>query len=465
MTDLEARIQRIENNLKGEDSILRRSSKRQSLNQRMKAHYVPGLSVAVINDYQLEWARGYGVREWGTANAVDTNTLFQAASISKPVTAIAALRLVEAGKLALDEDVNRYLSSWQIPANGSWQPRITLRHLLSHTGGLTVHGFLGYGDDEVVPSLHQILDGEIPANSEPIRVNILPGISWRYAGGGYCILQQMLEDVTGKPFSDLMNELVFEPLGMMNSRYEHPLTEQYWLNAAHAHYYTSQPIKGKWYTYPELAAAGLWTTPSDLARLVIEIQLASAGKSTRLLSQSMVEQMLSPVIKADEGAMGLGFFLLKEGSALRFGHGGDNVGYKAIFMAYREHGQGAIIMANGDQGDSLKKEVLDAIAEEYNWLEYLPDESWPMDDKPTKGTDYEGEYQLTPFIVLKVQQDEDALQLLLPDQAPMPLLPLSETTFRVQDVEAIVEFVRIEGMTRSLVLKQSGSALTASRVD
>jgi CubicO group peptidase (beta-lactamase class C family) len=166
----------------------------------MAEHYIPGASVAVIDDGEIAWAESYGVLEVGKAAPVSAETRFQAASISKPLTALAVLGLVQEGRLALDEDIRGYQSSWRLPENDGWQPRVTLRQLLSHSGGTTVTGFLGYPAGARVPTLRQVLDGEKPANSAPILVDTVPGLHFRYSGGGYTILQQLIEDVTGKPF-------------------------------------------------------------------------------------------------------------------------------------------------------------------------------------------------------------------------------------------------------------------------
>jgi CubicO group peptidase (beta-lactamase class C family) len=302
----------------------------------LQKYKVPGASVAVVSNGRIESARGYGVA-YEDGPAVTVDTLFQAASISKPVAAMVAMRLVEMGKLSLDEDVNAKLRSWKAPA------RVTLRGLLSHTAGLTVHGFRGYAPGEPVPSVVQILDGVRPANSAAVRQDIPPGSKFRYSGGGYTVLQVLIEDVTGKPFPVVARELVLTPLGMKNSTYEQPLPERLRGRAANA---------AKCHTHPEMAAAGLWTTPSDLARVILEMQ------RPKLLKPATVELMLTPVM--DE--YGLGFGALKN----RFGHGGANVGFRCMLRATRD-GRGAVIMTNADSGAPLANEILKDLA-----LEWIP---------------------------------------------------------------------------------------------
>ncbi len=211
---VEHRIERVISNLLPATSLERKFGSPKTLHEQLARYRTPGISIAVINDFEIEWAREFGVCEAGTIREVTADTLFQAASISKPVFALAVMRLVQEGRLSLDEDVNTYLTSWRVPASGNWQPRITLRQLLSHTAGLTVHGFPGYATSDPLPTLVQVLNGKPPANTDEVEVNIIPGLHYRYSGGGTTVAQQVLVDVLGKPFPEIMRELVLELLGM-----------------------------------------------------------------------------------------------------------------------------------------------------------------------------------------------------------------------------------------------------------
>ena len=247
--------------------VLKGTAPGMSLPDRMANYRVPGISIAIINDGRIEWAKGYGVTEAGGSTPVDTSTLFQAASISKPVAAMAALRLVEQGKLSLDADVNASLRTWRLPGNDFTRTeKVTLRRLLSHNAGTTVHGFRGYAQGEAVPSVVQILNGERPANSAAVRVDTLPGALWRYSGGGTTIVQLLMHDVTGKAFPTLMRESVLGPVQMVHSGYEQPLPAARGPFAAIGHSSSGAAIAGKWHTYPELFAAGLWTTRTRCPR-------------------------------------------------------------------------------------------------------------------------------------------------------------------------------------------------------
>ena len=269
---LEQRIQRIQDGLLPAVLIKGEPVQSSKLADRMAALHVPGVSIAVIHDGAIEWARGFGVMKLG-GSPVTPETLFQAASISKPVAALAALRLVQSGKLDLDADVNRYLQSWKVPDNEfTAKNKVTLRELLTHTAGMTVHGFAGYASGAPGPTLLQVLNGEKPANSPAIRVDTTPGTKWAYSGGGYVIVQQMLADVTGRPFPKLMREMVLGPIGMTRSTYEQPLPAARLAEAATPYRQDGTPVPGGPHTYPEMAPAGLWTTPSDLARYAMEVQ-------------------------------------------------------------------------------------------------------------------------------------------------------------------------------------------------
>lgn len=329
----------------------------------MKLCNDPGLSVAVIEGYRIAWAKAYGTTELGGKTRVTTETLFQAGSISKPVAATGMLALVEAGKLSLDEDVNAKLKTWKVPENEfTKEQKVTLRRLASHTAGLTVHGFPGYDVDDKLPTLVQVFNGEKPANTPPIRVDFVPGTKERYSGGGVTIEQQVMMDVTGKPFPTLMKETVLDKIGMSGSSYEQPLPAAWAARTATGTYHDGKAVHGKWHVYPEMAAAGLWTTPTDLGKFAIEIALSEGGKSNKVLSQQTTREMLTPVL---EGA-GLGLFVSKDRPG-EFGHNGADEGFQALLVMNAETGQGAAIMANSDNGILVAGELLRSIAKEYSW--------------------------------------------------------------------------------------------------
>ena len=367
-SSLDEKILRVENGLSPQSGSSESQSSTSKLVDRMKFYKTPGVSVAVINNGTIEWARGYGVREAGGNDAVTTETLFQAASISKPVTAMAVLRLVQEGILNLDDNVNNQLVSWKVPDNRfTKNQKVTLRNLLSHSASMTVDGFDGYSASEQVPTLLQILNGTKPANSKAIKVDGQLNQKFQYSGGGYVVIQQLLVDVTGKPFSTFMQETVLDKLGMTKSTYQQPLPESQKPLAANGHGTNGKMSRGAWHTYPEMAAAGLWTTPSDLARFAIEIQQSLSGKSSNVLNKKMVEEMFTP----QAGGWGLGIELLGKGESARFAHGGANEGFQCLMVAYKNTGQGAVVMTNSDKGFPLAIEIINSISKEYGWSDLL----------------------------------------------------------------------------------------------
>jgi CubicO group peptidase (beta-lactamase class C family) len=341
-----------------------RPEARWTLADRMAALHVPGVSIAIIDDGRVIWAGGFGVKEFGTTDAIASSTLFQAQSISKPVSATAMLRLVESGGLSLDQDVNVYLKSWKVPDNNfTSQAKVTLRRIASHSAGITVGGFGGYRLGDSIPSFSQILNGEKPANNPPIQVDAIPGSISRYSGGGYIVMQQLLTDVTDESFPTLMKRLVLDPARMTRSTFEQPLSEGRRKEAASGHDSQGRVMKGKWPIQPEMAAAGLWTTPTDLARFALEIANAWNGRTSHLLSKGVAREMLT--IQKEE--WGLGLVLKGTGQSFAFGHSGANLGFRAEFEMYPAIGKGAVIMTNADLGGYLIGEIFQSIAAEYNW--------------------------------------------------------------------------------------------------
>jgi len=368
---LEQRIQRVESGLMPANIAKGETAPKWTIKDRMAHYNVVGVSVAVIDNYAIHWAKGYGRMAKDSERQVTTDTLFQAGSISKPVAATAALHLVEAGKLSLDEDVNRKLKTWHVPENDfTREQKVTLRRILSHSAGLTVHGFPGYTVNETVPSLVDILDGRKPANTPAIRVDLVPGSTERYSGGGYTIMQLLLTDVTGESFPQLLKNLVLDKIGMQHSTYQQPLPADWAANAASGYRDKGDPVPGKWHVYPEMAAAGLWTTASDLARFAIEIQKSREGRANHVLSRDMTNQMLTRQI---DGA-GLGLMLNGSGNAQRFGHNGADEGFQALMVSTLDSGKGAVVMVNSDNGVRLAEEIVLSIAAEYGWPDYKPRE-------------------------------------------------------------------------------------------
>jgi CubicO group peptidase (beta-lactamase class C family) len=464
------RISRILHNLLPVDMFRNHVAHPATLEAFLNYYQIPSVSIAVIDDFQIAWTKTAGVLDASGNEPVTPETLFQGASISKPVSAIMALRLVEQGVLGLDEDVNTRLISWKIPpttyqgpyGNETWQSRVTLRQLLSHTAGLSVHGFPGYTQEDTLPTLLDILDGRAPANTRPIRVDTLPGFHNRYSGGGYCILRQLLTDRTGLPFPQLARELVLDPLGMHDSTFEQPLPSKLAKHAATAHRSDKQPITGKWHIYPEMAPDGLWSTATDIARFAIALQLAHVGRENSILSQSMARQLFTPQsLQESEEPCGLGVFVYGEGENARFGHDGHNDGFSSSFIAYQQRGQGAVVMNNSDA--DLIHELFNAIAVEYQWPDYLPTRPRLSDD-PSVRERYVGTYATSSGLRFTLISHADGLFLTALDQPALRLFPRSENDYFAEAIDAEISFVKAEsGAANGLLFRQNGRELRAEK--
>jgi CubicO group peptidase (beta-lactamase class C family) len=292
---------------------------------------------------------------WGAS----ADTLFQAASVSKAVAAFLALCLVGEGTLELDDDIAIAMRSWSPPPAA----RITLRRVLCHGAGLGVHGFPGYERGERLPALVNILDGRPPANTPRVRVEGVPGPAAVYSGGGYMVLQQLIEDATGRRFADLAAERIFRPLGMKSATFEQPLPAALEPRVA-AGFSAGRPIEGGWHVYPELAAAGLWCTPSDLVRFAVGVQRAFEGeRAAALIPRWLAVEMLTPQLPG----WGLGVGLYGASDSPHFGHTGGNAGYRCQFVASVRCGPAAAVMTNADEGDVLVPALLTHLARRTRW--------------------------------------------------------------------------------------------------
>jgi CubicO group peptidase (beta-lactamase class C family) len=337
-----------------------------TLQQVMDRFRVPGVSVAVIKDFEIHWAKGYGIADVEAQTQVGTDTLFQAASISKPVAAMAAMRAVQDGRFGLDDDINNVLKSWKLPASEftSAHP-VTPRSLMSHTSGLgDGFGFPGYHPSAPRPTLVEILNGSKPSNVGPVLMERPPLTAVKYSGGGVTLMQLAMTDALGRPYVDMMQEVVLGPIGMTNSTYDQPLPAARDRRAARAHNGGGRAMDAKWHVYPELAAAGLWTTPTDLAKFAIDIQKTALGRSSRVLTRASVLEMLSPV---GVGDYGVGLSLSKLGQGWYFGHGGSNWGFQCDLLAHRVKGYGVAVMTNADSGRPVINEIRDRVAAAYGW--------------------------------------------------------------------------------------------------
>lgn len=378
-----------------------------SIAERMRHYNVPGVSIAFFENNKIKWTYTAGYLSTDSLKKIDADTRFQAASISKPVAASGMMRLVESGQLSLDTAVNHYLTGWQIPQSRYTEGKpVTLRQIVTHTGGLTVHGFRGYAASEEVPTLQQILNGESPANSGPVLTDTIPESIWRYSGGGYTVMQLALENALDTSFADFMHAAVLEPVGMERSTYQQPLGENDRENVAIGHRPNGQKVTGNWHTYPEMAAAGLWTTPTDLAKWAMGVQRAYHGSSEEFISSETAANILT----ANQHKWGLGPGVEGEGDSLRFSHGGANEGYRCILMAFgKEGGQGIVIMTNGDLGGALFSEILRGASKYYGWNTHQQVVKTVIPLSTEKKKEFVGKYVDTRGVEVTVELKGDTL--------------------------------------------------------
>lgn len=457
-----ARIARVENGLLPSARIAGAPVETWTLANRMAHYHVPGLSIAIIDHGAIAWARGYGVTRAGGTAAVTPDTLFQAASISKSLTAAAALSLVETGRLSLDTDVNLALKSWKIPATGAAQGEpVTLRELLSHTAGFNVHGFDGYAVGAPRPTLRQVLDGSPPANSGPIGIAWKPGTLWRYSGGGYCVVQQLLIDISGQNFPTLLHDRVLIPTGMTASTFAQPLPAPLAPKAAAGHDKDGQPIAGDAHIYPELAAAGLWTTPTDLARFALALQHALAGQPG-FISRATAETMLTVPLPGSDYGLGLG--VKGTGDALQISHSGANEGFRALFIAYPHSGRGAVVMTNGENGELLVPEILRAIAQEYGWPDFKVVEKNAAPFAPAAFSTYAGRYERDDHTLIFYRKDNH-FYLRETDRPRVEVFPKSDTEFFLLESPITYTFKRdTAGLVSHVIRRGSGTPQVYPRV-
>ncbi len=450
--DMETRIKNVENGLL--PPVIIKGVNTWTIKERLQLYKIPGVSIAVINNFKVEWAKGYGVMDVKTKESVTAQSLFQAASISKPVAAAAALNLVEKGKLSLDKNINNYLKSWKLPDNEHTAKKtVALKHLLSHSGGLTVHGFRGYAIYEEVPSLIDVLNGENSANSAPIRVDIGPEQRYRYSGGGYTVMQLMLIDLLNKPFPEIMKELVLEPAGMINSTYEQPLPADKIKTSAAGHRRGGVPVKGKRHTYPEMAAAGLWTTPADLAKFAVEVQTSLKGKSNKVLSKEMAEKFLTPFVSR---GYALGMVIRQYGAEIYFNHGGANEGFRCLLIANKDKGYGAAVMTNSDDGGRIYQEIIRSIAMEYSWGGYLGKVYEMVEVNPSAFKNYTGRYLFNSDDVLTISVEDNKLYIDRTSEPKARLYPAARDTFVMTNISGEYSFEMNSGKKAENLVRKSG---------
>lgn len=432
---VEERIKQVENGLCG--WVQTGFDDHWNILDRMKKYRINGVSIAVIHDYKIEWAKGYGLADVSENRPVTEKTLFQAASISKSLNSIGVLRLAEQKKIDCDSDVNKYLRSWKFPYDSkSGGKKVTVRALLSHSAGLSQHGFMGYERGKEIPTVIQVLNGEKPANSMAIKSIEEPGKRYIYSGGGTTILQLLISDITGIPYEIYMQKEVLDPLGMSSSCYCQPPEGRSGLVAT-GYKANGKEVPGKYHVYPEMAAAGLWTNPTDLCKYIIETGLALRGESKKVLSPEMTRMRLTPVI--DDAALGVFVSSRVPGSYKYFNHNGGNEGFLSTYYGCRDSGDGVVIMINTENW-TIIDEILNSVASVYGWKDfYLPENKKVVDVSEEQVMKYIGKYQVG-LRRLEIIPDTYGLGLKAGDDAPWNLYFTSDSDFFVKESRGMVRF-------------------------
>jgi CubicO group peptidase (beta-lactamase class C family) len=464
--ELKNPIKSVENNLRGWTKIKGQPS--WTLAERMKYYHVNGISIAVIKDYKIDWAKGYGLADSLSGRPVNAATLFQVGSISKAVNGLGVLSLVQNGKLNLDKDINEYLKSWKFPYDSvSKGKKITLANLLSHTAGLSGHGFPGYAMGDTIPSLIEILNGKPPANTKAIRSEFEPSVKYKYSGGGTTISQLIIQDVVQKPYNYFMRKTIFDPLGMKTSSYEQPPSEANKKLLATGYLTNGKAVVGNYHIYPEQAAAGLWSNPSELAAYVIEIQQSLIGKSNKILSQEMATRYTMPfnskyVTPYPDEEVALGVYSRKTGNERYFTHDGSDRGFKAKFIGSIKDGYGAVVIINSDSREILE-EVVNAIAFTYNWKNFLEPDKTVIKVNDDILNSYVGEYlfENDPMSIIK---EGDKLFIKV-NKIKMQMWFTSETEFFVFEQKAYSRFLKdAQGKISGFIYKEEVFETTAKKI-
>lgn len=456
-------IQRVENSL-APSVIYGDTIPSFNIEDRMKATGIKGLSIAVIKNYRIEWARGYGWADVESKKPVTTTTRFQAASISKSLNSMGMLKLVQQGKIDGEADINNYLKNWKFPYDSvTGSKKINLFQLLSHTAGLDIHGFPGYERTDALPTVPQILNGEKPANTKQVKSLFASGTKFKYSGGGTTITQLMLQDITGQDYAAFMEGEVLKPMGMNHSSYRQPPADT--IDLATGYYENGNPVSGKYHVYPEQAAAGLWTTPSDLARYIIECQLALQGKSSKVLSQAMMQKRMTPYIDSNAA---LGVFIEKKGTRKFFNHNGGNEAFLCTSYGSVEGGDGVVIMVNGENF-SVINELMNSVARVYGWEGFFKPTfnklvTIPLDTLQL----YTGDYLLMKDTItlkmydggLRIQQNrqpENGFTCLFKDNRSFSIREVQGANFKI--------LYNAEGKLEALELTQNGATLKLPRIN
>jgi CubicO group peptidase (beta-lactamase class C family) len=473
----------------GYPSLSGRGGPPATLLERMALWRVPGVSIAVFDRTGLLWAKGYGLADQASGRPVMADTLFQAASKSKPVTAVppppgggpvwdpticpppyiptpdrggAAWGWAPTGQLPLDEDINLHLRGWKVPDSRFTRgEKVTVRRILSHTAGLSVSGLPGYQAGSALPTLAQILKGERPASNDAVRSILTPGERFEYSGGGYTALQLLMEEKSGEPFETLVRRLVFEPAGMASSSFDPAVPPALRSRAALAYDSFGQPVPGGWRLFPTQAPAGLWTTPVDLVRFILAMQGAFDGTPSPLSTVAMAREMIAP--QPGNPAWGLGFQFGQSPGGPTVGHSGSNTGFKCRWLTFRNSGQGVVVMTNGENGGMVMNDIMPVLAASQGWFMPPPINPHVYALEPQAARRFEGVYRDRRRFTADIAEDGGQLLFRPRGQAPFLLFAVGPSHFLSPSNQVIAEFSLEANEVNTVTMRQNDEVVFEGR--
>jgi CubicO group peptidase (beta-lactamase class C family) len=359
------RKSQLERGIRGEVKFWEEPEILSSISNKMFEYNIPAVSLAVIHQGKIEWADTYQNADF-REEELDCTSIFQAASLSKPVTFLAALRMHAAGEIDLDKNIQTYLKDFVIP-QGKQTPEnpVTFRNIFSHTSGITPGGYQGYARDIDAPSDLDILRGSDGVNSPAVEVINPPNETLSYSGGGYTLAELALQDIYNDAFSNIMKKWILEPAGMENSEFTQPLPDSQANRVAKGHTQSGEMLDGGWRNHPEQAAAGLWSNATDMAKFLLEIYNAYQGKSA-IFSPSDIKTILNH----ERDGLVYGFIIKRSEDDIAITHYGGNEGYRTGMTISLTSGNGLVYLINSDNGGALGNELLLSAAQIYNWKHF-----------------------------------------------------------------------------------------------
>ncbi|EZH75673.1 hypothetical protein ATO12_02470 [Aquimarina atlantica] len=413
----------------------------QRVEDLMEQYKVPGLRIVFVDKGEISWSKSYGYANLKDSIKVDKNTVFTGASLGKPVTAMAALKLVEQGILNLDEDVNKKLKGWKVPVNEFTQKeKVTVRRLIGHTSGFNRYYGPNYMPYETLPTIEQTLKGEQPSKHPAAKLVAVPGSKYIYSNPGYLVLEKLLEDATNKKFEDVIDELVLKPSGMKTTSFIQPIPERLLATKATGYSANLQPQPYNIITFK--AAGGIWTTPDDLARFTHKL-LTDHSKGTNTL---ISKEMTNRVFNRDGNLDKLGFTLLnwkQDSDDIVFKHTGQNYGFTSVIFGSVKKEQAVVIMANSVNTEDLFNYIQRAVAEEYNWDYFKPSAYEIYDTADKDFSSYAGQYDWkNHFVVITNEYKKLFIQI---DNERHQLIPVEENTFLATNISLLVIFPKKPG--------------------